>query len=154
MNSVCCTFSSWQMIANLCSFFCSLSLISPAISPFHSKSPHRFASYAPYSLFSILLIIHYISAIFCPHFHLSLPHPAVLPVPQSASSLQALTCSPTARRSARPWVIPTAAGCRPSCRPMGARGRTTAATCTCPAWTPRCPTLRYPPLSTSPTKSP
>lgn len=51
MNSVCCTFSSWQMIANLCSFFCSLSLISPAISPFHSKSPHRFASYAPYSLF-------------------------------------------------------------------------------------------------------
>lgn len=75
-------------------------------------------------------------------------HPSVHP------PLQALTCSPTARRSARPWAIPTAAGCPPSCRPTGARGRTTAATCTCPAWTPRCPTLRYPPLSTSPTNSP
>lgn len=66
-------------------------------------------------------------------------------------SHQARTFSPTARRSARPWVTPTAAGCRLLCRLMGARGPTTVATCTCPAWMPRFPTLRYLPPSTFPT---
>lgn len=149
------------MIANLCSLFWSLSLISSSISPFHSKYPHRFSSRAPSSLFPLSLITPYISVISLSHFHLSissLRHPAStfhpLPSLPSVSSLQALTCSPTARRSARPWATLTAAGCHPSCRPTGARGRTTAATCTSPAWTPRCPTLRYPRPSTSPTNSP
>lgn len=69
-------------------------------------------------------------------------------------TLQVLTCSPTARMNARPWVTPTAAGCRPLCHQMGARGRTTAAIYTSLAWTPHCPTLRYPPPSTSPINSP
>lgn len=66
-------------------------------------------------------------------------------------SRQARTFSPTARRSARPWVTPTAAGCHLLCRLMGARGPTTVATCTCPAWMPRFPILRYLPPSTFPT---
>lgn len=83
------------------------------------------------------------------------PNPLhLLPFRLPLMHLQALTCSPTAPRSARPWATRTAAGCRPSWPPTGARGPTTAATCTCPAWTPRCPTLRYPLLSTCPTNSP
>lgn len=67
---------------------------------------------------------------------------------------QARIFSPTAQRSARPWVTPTAAGCRLLCRLMGARGLTTVATCMCPAWMQRCLTLRYLPLSTFPTSWP
>lgn len=48
----------------------------------------------------------------------------------------------TARRSVRRWVTRTAAGCPASCPPSPGRAPTTAATCTCLAWTP-CPTLRY-----------
>lgn len=67
---------------------------------------------------------------------------------------QARTFSPTARRSARPLGTLTAAGCHLLCHPMGARGQTTVATCTCPAWMPRCRTLRYLPPSTFQTSSP
>ena len=120
---------------------------------FFRSSPLLSCSVFVLFFFYFLLLI---SVIFHPHFppfHLPLAS-SPLSVPPSVSSPQALTCSPTARRSAKPWATPTAAGCRPSCRPTGARGRTTAATCTSPAWTPRCPTLRYPPPSTSPSNSP
>lgn len=80
MNSFYCTLPSWQMIANQCSFFCSLFFISPSISSFHSKSLHYFSFYAPSSLFfPIWLITSYISVIVHPYFHLSMAHPAVLP---------------------------------------------------------------------------
>lgn len=61
--------------------------------------------------------------------------PFVPPFSPHPLGLQAPTSSLTARRSARPWATPTAAGCPASWRPTGARARTTAATSTCPAWT-------------------
>lgn len=58
MNSFYCTFPSWQMIGNQCSFFCFfLSLISPSISSFHSKSPHHFSFTAPSSCFFPIWLI-------------------------------------------------------------------------------------------------
>lgn len=93
-----------------------------------------------------------------PFFPTFPPHPSSPPsFPPLCLSIgihQARTFSPTARRSARPSGTPTAAGCRLLCRLMGARGQITVATCTCPAWTPRCRTLRYLPPSTFPTSSP
>lgn len=55
---------------------------------------------------------------------------------------QVPTCLPTALRSARPWATLTAAGCPALSPRMGGRPPTTAATCTCLAWT-RSPTQRY-----------
>lgn len=78
----------------------------------------------------------------CPSPWASLPtQPVSLPRVPS----QAWTSSPTARRNARRWATRTVAGCPPSCPPMAAKLPTTAATCTCQAWTlcqtPRCSRL-------------
>lgn len=72
------------------------------------------------------------------------PHPSCLPVtvPSRPPVLQVQICSPTAQRSARPWVTLTAAGCRALWPPMGARVWTTVATSTCLAWT-QSQTQRY-----------
>lgn len=65
------------MIANLCSLFWSLSLISPSILPFHSKYPYHFSSHA-----SLFFLFTYCALYLCnlpstfPPFHHSLPHPA------------------------------------------------------------------------------
>lgn len=131
MNSFCCTLFSWQMITNLFPVSLSLRLSFPLQ-----------ISHPTYPLMLLLL------------FFPLLTHSLTFSFPQSVSCLQALTCSPTAPRSARLSVTPTAAGCHPSCRLTGARGQTTAATCTCLAWTQRSLTLRYPPPSTSLTNSP
>lgn len=136
----------WQMIANLCSLVWSIPPGSPSTS---LSTPSSFFPHYPPSHFCTLPT----SPKPFPLFHIN-PALLALPMPLCASPLQVLTCSPTARRSARLWATPTAVGCRRLCRRTGARGRTTAATCTSPAWTPRCPTLRYPPPSTSPTSSP
>lgn len=140
------------MIANLCSLFWSLSL--HFILPFHSKSLYRFSS-LPLLFFLPHLLTPLYLCYRMPNFP-SLPDSSCFhfPSPPSVTYLQVLTCFPTAQRNARPWATRTAAGCRLLCRPTGARDRTTAATCTSPAWTPHCPTLRYPPPSTSLTNSP
>lgn len=148
MNSVCCTYSArdigkWLLTCVLSSGF------------FHSSPPSRLfhSKYPLLPLFPLTYHpLHLCDLTFPP---LPTPNPLTFfHLPWSVTSLQALTCSPTARRSARPWVTQTAAGCPPLCRLTGARGRTTAATCTSPAWTPRCPTLRYPPPPTCPINSP
>lgn len=137
-------FRHWQMITNLCSLFWSLFIISSFILPIHSQI------YVPL-LLRLLLVFFLLLKI---PFNSRNPSLTSQPLHPYVSAVQAPTFSPTARRNARPWATPIAAGCRPLCHPTGARDRTTAATCTSPAWTPPCPTLRYLPPSTSPTNRP
>lgn len=94
----------WQMIANLSSLFWSL-FSSPPPSRLPTSNIRTAHPLMLPLLFPPLLIIPYIAVIFHLHIHFSISPCIILlqlSIRWSASSLQALTSSLTAQRSARP----------------------------------------------------